>query len=199
VLDPLNIEEIFELIQVPGFESAVRDQKEKTLSDIQQLLNEQPIQGQPGPDGSPAPPQPSIPSDPFDNHAVVAGIVAKWMISKTGQQAKNQQPAGFANVQAFQSAHETLAAPPLAPPPPRLKSAVSWTGKLEDFPKLIPEILQASGLPAPCEQPPAPALRPELGDMGVPAPVGPATPAAVQQASPIPALPAGGPPALPVQ
>src|SRR5207253_6273700 len=31
IIDPLNIEEIFELIQVPGFESTIKDQKEKTL------------------------------------------------------------------------------------------------------------------------------------------------------------------------
>jgi hypothetical protein len=201
VLDPLNIEEIFELIQVPGFESAVRDQKEKTLCDIRQLLDEQPIQGNPGPDGAPAPPQPSMPPDPFDNHAVVAGIVAKWMISKTGQQAKNRQPAGFANVQAFQAAHEALAAPPPPPPPPPLKGAVSWAGKLEDFPNLVPEILQGAGLPAPGGQPPAPAP-PGPGDMGAPAPVVPSAPGGpspVQQASPLPPLPANGAPTLPVQ
>jgi hypothetical protein len=193
VLDPLNVEEIFELIQVPGFESSIRDQKEKTLSDIQQLLNEQPIQGQPGPDGSPGPPQPSTPPDPFDNHAIAAGVTAAWMTSKTGQDIKNQNPAGFANVLAFWQAQQSAAAPPPPPPPPPLHGAVSWTGKLEDFPNLVPEILQGSGLPAPPAGPAPPTVTAGPGDLGPPGPGGPAP---VQQAGPIPPLPAGGLPPL---
>ena len=201
VLDPLNIEEIFELIQVPGFESAIRDQKEKTLADIQHLLHEQPIPPPPAPNGGPpaGPAQPSVPPDQFDNHALVAGIASKWMISKTGQQAKNQNPAGFANVEAFQQAHQALATPPPPPPPPPMHGAVSWTGKLEDFPNLVPEILQGTGLPPPPPGPPPAAPPPGPADMGAPHPVGPAP---VQQASPVPPLPAkapNGPPPVPLQ
>jgi hypothetical protein len=206
VLDPINIEEIFDLLQIPGFESAVRDQKEKTLSDIQQLLAAQPMPGQPGPDGTPGPPQSSVPPDPFDNHAMVAGLVGKWLVSKTGQTARNQNPQGFANVQAFQATHEQLATPPPPPPPPPLRGSVAWSGKLEDFPQLTQEILQASGVPTPppgappagLPQPPGPA------DMGAPGPVGPAGPAPNgAQGTPMPPLAAPQttplPPLHPVQ
>jgi hypothetical protein len=196
VLDPLNIEEIFELIQIPGFESVIRDQKEKTLADIQQLLNEQPIQTPPGPDGAPGQPQPSHPPDPFDNHGAVTGIIAVWMISKTGQQAKNQNPAGFANVQAFWQAHQALATPPPPPPPPPLHGSLALTAKLEDYPNLVPEVMQGAGLPPPPPaQPPVPT---GPGDMGAPGPMGSAP---AQKASPVPPLPGGpaGPAPLPVQ
>jgi hypothetical protein len=196
VLDPLNIEEIFELIQVPGFESAVRDQKQKTLNQIQQLLQEQPMPGQPGPDGQPGPPQSSIPPDQYDNHAVVATVAAAWMVSKTGQQAKAQNPAGFANVEAYQAAHLQMAQPPMPPPPPPLKGNLALSAKLEDFPQLVNEVLQGAGLPP--QQPAAPPMpSPGPPDMGIPGvPAGPGGPPAPPQLeSPIPPVPSG----IPVQ
>jgi hypothetical protein len=199
VLDPLNIEEIFELIQVPGFESAIRDQKEKTLADIEQLLNEQPVTPPPAPGTPSGPPQlqPSIPPDPFDNHAVAAAVCAAWMVSKTGRDAKNSNPQGFANVQAFWQAQQQLAAPPPPPPPPPIKGAVSWTGKLEDFPNLVPEILQGSGLPAPPQQNATPAPAPGPADMSTPNAVGSPAPSPVQPEAPGPPLPDGVPEAQP--
>ncbi|MBV9082214.1 MAG: hypothetical protein JOZ62_06040 [Acidobacteriaceae bacterium] len=185
ILDPLNIEEIFELIQVPGFESSLRDQKEKTLADIQNLLAEAPMQ-----DPNGGPPQPSTAPDPFDNHAVAAGVIGVWMVSKTGRETRNSNPQGFANVQAFWQAQVQLAQPPPPAPPPPIKGAVSWTGKLEDFPNLVPEILLGSGLPAPAQAPPpAAAATPRPGDMATPAAVD-ASP--VQQASPISPLHSNG-------
>lgn len=193
VLDPLNIEEIDELLQIPGFESAVRDQKEKTLADIQQLLTAQPMPGAPGPDGQPGAQQPSLPPDAYDNHALVAGLVAKWLVSKTGQQAKNQNPAGFANVEAFQQAHQALAVPPPPPPPPPLKGGVTWSGKLEDFPNLVPEILQGAGLPAPAGSADGAPTTPSSGppgpaDLAAPPAVGPMIPPGTQQGTPLPPL-----------
>lgn len=189
VLDPLNIEEIFELIQIPGFQSAVRDQKEKTLAQIQQLLNEQPLPGQPGPDGQPGPPQPSVPPDAYDNHGVVATVAAAWMVSKTGQQAKASNPAGFANVEAYQAAHMQLAQPPMPPPPPPLKGNLALSAKLEDFPQLVPEVLQGAGLQAP----PPPPLPPGPAEMAPPGALGGPgrPPASPQRESPIPPLPGG--------
>lgn len=187
VLDPLNIEEIYDLIQIPGFESSLRDQKEKTLNQIQQLMGEQPTPGQPGPNGQPGPPQPSVPLDKYDNHAIVAAICSSWMISKTGQNAKNANPAGFANVEAFQAAHQQAAMPPPPPPIPPIKGSLALSAKLEDFPNLVPEVLQGAGLPPP--PPPAPPMPgPDAGPMPSPgAPEGgPPPPAPPQQESPIP-------------
>ena len=201
VLDPLNIEEIFELIQIPGFESAVRDQKEKTLGDIQRLLNEPPTNGPPGPDGSPGPPQSSMPADPFENHGLVSSVCAVWMISKTGRDAKNANPQGFANVQAFWQAHQSLAVPPPPPPPPPVKANLALSAKLEDFPQLMNEVLQGAGLPPEQQNAPAPAPGPPpsgTADMGSPAPLGPGQP---DQESPLPPMPnaPAGPSPLPVQ
>jgi hypothetical protein len=203
VLDPINIEEIFDLLQIPGFESSVKDQKEKTLSDIQQLLAAQPMPGQPGPDGTPGPQQPSLPPDDFDNHAMVAGLVGKWLVSQTGQQAKNQNPAGFANVVAFQAAHQLLATPPPPPPPPPLRGSVAWSGKLEDFPNLTQEILTASGVPTPPAAGPAPPGPPVPGPTDMSAPAAPAGPVSGVQGTPMPPLAAPpntpAPPLHPVQ
>jgi hypothetical protein len=196
VLDPLNVEEIFELIQVPGFESAVKDQKEKTLNQIQQLLQEQPLPGQPGPDGQPGPPQPSIAPDQYDNHGVVATVAAAWMVSKTGQQTKAQNPAGFANVEAYQAAHLQMSLPPQPPPPPPLKGNLALSAKLEDYPQILNTVLQGAGLPTPAPaMPPSPV--PGAPDMASPGPAnGPGSaPAPPQLESPVPPLPSG----LPVQ
>jgi hypothetical protein len=158
ILDPMNIEEIFELLQVPGFESMVRDQVNKTLSDIQQLL-----QGQPT--STPEGPQPSIMPDPFENHAIAANVFAKWMVSETGRQARQQQAQGFANVEARWLAQEKLANP-TPPLPPPLHGGLAITAKLEDFPQLTQEVLAAAGV-QPQAPPPVGAL-PQVGPNVVP-------------------------------
>lgn len=194
IIDPLNIEEIFELIQVPGFESSIKDQKEKTLNQIQQLLNEQPLPGQPGPNGQPGPPQPSIPPDAYDNHGVVATVAAAWMVSKTGQQAKAQNPAGFANVEAYQAAHMQMAQPIPPPPPPPIKGNLALSARMEDFPGLLNEVLQGAGLPPQAPAPP-PVPVPGPADMAAPGPPGGLgrAPAPPQLESPIPPVPSGVP------
>jgi hypothetical protein len=192
ILDPLNIEELFDLLQVPGFESAVRDQVDKTLNDIEKLLQEQPIPGQPGPDGKPGPDEPSFQPPAYENHIVSAGVSAKWLISKAGQKAEIENPGGFGNVVAYQAKQQIMATPPLPPPPPPIKASLGFAGKLEDFPSLVPELLQGAGLPAPQPNATDAAMQaaPPLAappDMGPPAPI--------QQESPIP--PVGGPPSGP--
>ncbi len=188
VLDPINIEELCELMQIPGFQSAVEDQKQKTIQDIDQLMLAAPMPGAPGPDGQPGPPQPSIPIDAFDNHSLVAALAAKWMISPAGQKVKGTP--GFANVVAFQAAHQAAATPPPPPPPPALKGSVSWTGKLEDFPSLVPEILEGAGLPPP---PPAQPGPPVPATMGNPASLGAPSPPVPPEGPPLPPMPPPGP------
>lgn len=159
ILDPINIGEVLELIQIPGFASAVEEQKQKTISNIDELLAGSPMPGPIGPDGQPGPPEPSVPVDSYDNHQIVSQIVARWLISPRGQKEKGTP--GFANVEAFYQAQAAAAAPPMPPPPPPLKGSVSWTGKLEDFPNLVPQILKGEGLNSPAQSlPPAPAPPP---------------------------------------
>lgn len=186
-LDPINAEEVLELIQIPGFQSAVGEQKEKTLNDIQVLLQTPPIPGAPGPDGLPGPPQPSTPIDSYDNHPLVAALVAKWLVGPVGQKQKGTP--GFLNVEAFQAAHQALAVPPPPPPPPALKGSMAWSGKLEDFPSLVPEILQGAGLPPP----PAPAPPPPIAPPGAAAMPPFGNSSAPSKATPEPASPMQAP------
>lgn len=180
ILDPINAEELSALLQVPGFRSVVEDQKQKTLSDIDQLMQAQPVPGAPGPDGTPGPPQPSLKIDAYDNHPLVASLVAKWLISPVGQKQKGTP--GFANVEAYQAAHQTLAAPPPPPPPPPLKANLGFTAHLEDFPNLVPELLIGAGLPPPTPVPPPPPAAPPGSP--IPSMVPPLGPAAPQGAPP---------------
>ena len=193
ILDPINIEEICELLQIPGFESAIQDQKEKTLADIQQLLLEQPIPGAPGPNGQPGPPQPSRPIDVFNNHVVVAALLSKWLVAN--HKVQHQNPGGFANVvAAFMAETQAAGPPPPPPPPPPLKGAVSLALKLEDMPNLVPEVLKAAGVDIPPPPPaPTPGPSPQQGPVQTPPPIG----GAPAQESPIPPLPpqAGSAPA----
>jgi hypothetical protein len=186
LLDPINIEEICELLQIPGFESAIQDQKEKTLNDIKLLLAEQPIQG---PNGQS---QPSRPIDVYDNHSIAANLLGKWCVAN--QNIRNQNPAGFENVVAYMQAQVAAATPPPPPMPPPLKGSLNVALKAEDVPQLMTEILGAAGVNAPPQAlPPAPGPVPP---MGPPPPIG--QPAQVNPLPPLPQQP-NGPQPVPVQ
>lgn len=198
LLDPLNISQVCELLQLPGFESAMEEQKTKTLADIDKLLQGAPIPAPPGPPGAPpAPPQPSMPPDLFDDHQLVATIKSRWLVSPAGQ--KHMGTPGFYNVMASWAASHKLAQPAAPPPPPPVKGSLALSARLEDFPQLMPEILVGAGLPPPPPQPPAPPVggppRPPMAGppvIGSLAPKPPGPP----QANPIAPLPqtTGAPP-----
>lgn len=185
ILDPLNIMALSELLQIPGFDSKVSEQKKKTLQDIEKLLQEEAIQG---PDGKT---QPSIPPDSFDAHDLVSMIMQAWLVGNAD--VRNDRPQNFANVVARYEAEMGLANPPAPPPPPPLKGAVSFTGKLEDFPNLVGEVLEGAGLSAP---PPAPPQNPAApGPMSTPPGIGSGA-----QENPIPPIAQPpGPQPMPVQ
>lgn len=196
LLDPLNIESTLELLQVPGYESAVANQKIKTLADIDRLLQGQPIMPPPGPPGAPPGlPMPSIPPDAFDDAVLVTLIMSRWLVGPVGQ--KHTGTPGFFNVVARWHAYKTLATPPAPPLPPPLKGSLSIAGKLEDFPNLASEIMVGAGLPAPAPTPPVPPVGPP-SMIGAPRPpIGGARPA---QVNPLPSLQKGiaGPPPSPL-
>jgi hypothetical protein len=89
-------------IQVPG-----EQQRIKTYKMIDQLLQQQPQQvpAQPPSPHNPqgAPPQliPSIKPAEYDDLKIIATTTNKWLISDEGLEAQTQNPAGFANVEAF--------------------------------------------------------------------------------------------------
>lgn len=148
ILDPLNIEQTVELLQIPDFESSLIDQKNKTLQDVQTLLQQQPNPGQPDPQtGQPGPPQASMPVDQYDNHQFVAVFLARWLVSKTGQKTKQTNPQGFQNVVLFQQAQQQAAAPPPPPQPPPVRAGLNITAKPEDIgPQAMESVLQSSGI-----------------------------------------------------
>ncbi len=201
ILDPINVETLVAVLGIPDFQSAVGEQREKTLSDIDKLLQGAPIPGAPGPDGQPGPPQPSVPADPFDNHVLVAQLVSKWLVGPVGQ--KHTGTPGFANVSAFWAVHNQLAQPPMPPPPPPMKASLALAGKIEDFPSYLPGLLQAAGVP-PADMPPPPpppvaAGAPAPPPVGAPPPIGGPPPGVKPaMASPIPPLPPGPQP-MPIQ
>jgi hypothetical protein len=193
IMDPINLEETLEILQIPGYESVIADHKRKTLADIAQLLAGQPMDGPPGPDGQPGPKQPSIAIDAFDNHQFVAQFLQVWLVSATGQREKNARPQGFENVQLFWQAHQQAAQPPAPPAPPPVRAALNVSAKLEDMPPAFTqEILGGANLPAnPQSAPVPPPVQPPPTD-GVSAP-GPVSGGEDTQSSPIPPLPDHGP------
>ena len=200
-------------MQIPGFQSTVADQRQKTLHTIDQLLQSAPVMipGPPAPPGQPpAPrtPQPSIHPDMFDDHALVDKIVAGWLIGPVGQ--KHVGTPGFANVACYWNSVHQLAMPPAPPPPPPpMKGSMAVSLKAEDVPSMIPGLLKAAGVPdADLPQKPAVPVPPPVpaGPMGAPSPLGGSPsgpiPGKAPLASPIPPLPSnanGSPPAGPLQ
>lgn len=167
ILDPMNISIICELLQISGFESAVQEQKEKTMNDIKLILSGQDLQ-----------------PDEYDNHPIADGLLQKWMVSN--QNEKQGNPERFAAVEKFQQAQHQMAQPPLPPPPPPIKPSLAFSAKVEDFPSLMPELLQGAGLPVPA---PAaqPIAAPPPSDLASPRPMpaeGPAIPLPGLQAPP---------------
>lgn len=141
ILDPVNVEVFLELMQIPDFNSTIQQQKQKTLRDISLLLEGQPIEGSPGPMGEPGPKEPSVPPDEFDDHAFVSRFVPLWMISNTGQQARDAKPAGFENVLLFWQAHSSM-----IPPEPTVKTSVNMSVKPPEVgPEITTQILQGAG------------------------------------------------------
>jgi hypothetical protein len=173
ILGPLNIEQVLEVLQVPDFASAMEAQKHKTLDDIQQLLQAQPIEGQPGPNGEPGEKQPSLPMDEFDNHPFVALLISVWMVSE-GPRERASNPQGFENVFLFWKLHQQAAQPPQAPP---VRGNLNFSIKGEDYPQLLPAAMEAAGIspdqiPAQVQPLPQPEPAAPADDLAAPEPVG---------------------------
>lgn len=187
ILSPMNLERVLQILQLPGFESTFEDQKQKTLGDIEQLMQAEPIQ-EAGPDGQPGPPQPSIPVDQYDDHQFVSDFLSLWMRSEDGRDARGENPRGFDNVEAFRIAHIGL----IPPPPdkePAVRAALSVTAKPQDLgPEAFNEVLKGANLPGNVQALPAPA--PEPAPEGDVAP--PASPE--EQEAPLPEM--SGPPEM---
>ena len=171
IFDPTNIEETVELLQVPGFNSTMKQQFEKVLADIEQLLQGQPIAGPVMADGKPDDLKPSIPLEPYVDHKIAALVLGSWLVEN--QKVKQTKPMGFANVLAKFIDEHAAAFPPPPPPPPAIKGSLAVSAKLEDYPNLTDEVLKGAGLSGLPPQTAAPAgPPPPPGGLPGPSPIG---------------------------
>lgn len=187
VLDILNASELVELLGVPGFASAIVEQKEKTLQDIFHLLQGRPIMGQNGP-------QCSMPLDMFDDHQIVDQLVSRWLRSPAGQKFKGTP--GFLNVVLFWQQHHALVTPPAPLPEHPLKGSVAISLKAEDTPQLIPSLLEAAGVPAGSLPKSPVSMKPPAPPNPGPGIVAPLSGGGPQGGAPGPAQPQAPPPML---
>lgn len=209
ILDAMNLGRVLELLQLPGFESPVEEQKEKTLDDIQTLLQGSAVESQPNPDGSPSPKQPSLPVDSFDDHQFVADFTRKWMTSKEGRKAKAGNPGGFENLSAWWDAQVQAATPPPPPTPPTVRTNLNIQAKMEDMGgEFVQETMKGAGLgelqgPIPQAPPPLPSQQKVPspgaageggGDLSVPSSPDSGQESPVPETPPMPGGPPQGPP-----
>jgi hypothetical protein len=113
--DPDNLEYALSEMGVNDIEVPGAQQRIKTYKTIDQLIQQQPQQvpaQKPSPENPQgAPPQliPSIEPDPdVDDLKVVAATTTKWLISDTGLDTMQSNPAGYANVKAYLKAATQL-------------------------------------------------------------------------------------------
>jgi hypothetical protein len=123
---PANVGQIRSLLGLSDFTIPGENERNKQLREIEQMMKEQPIQQPPDPmTGQTAPMMSSVEIDPLlDNHKVEFEECLRWASSDDGQEARIQNPAGFANVRAHAAQHQAMlmqqamaSMPP--PPPPR--------------------------------------------------------------------------------
>ena len=118
---PFNISKMNNYVGVKGFFVPGEQLKKKVQTIIRDLLVQPPIPAQPEIDpmtGQPMPPgpdQPTLQPDPFDDHAMVADLIAAWCVTPAGMKAQRENPQGFANVVARWNAEKQLALPPMPP------------------------------------------------------------------------------------
>lgn len=92
-------------IELPGI-----NERRKALMIISELLKGEPVQDR-------GMLLPSIPADEFeDNHEFMVQVVREWAATKAGMRAREESPAGYANVIAWGREHQMMAMPPPLPP-----------------------------------------------------------------------------------
>lgn len=116
--DPRNVKAFLKSIGNHDFVLPGEKQRDKTLSDINNLLREQPVQ-----QVDPMTGQPQMfasqPADDFeDDHQLVVQIVKEWAVDDAGRLAKAENPAGYMNVMLWGKEHAAMAAPPPQPQDP---------------------------------------------------------------------------------
>jgi hypothetical protein len=108
---PENASMIAATIGLPDLYIPGDDDRNKQLQEIAQMVQQEPVPGMMGGDM-----QSSVPITPeLDNHPVEAEVCRAWLKSELGQDAKVNNPAGYANVLAHLKEHLMAAQPPPMP------------------------------------------------------------------------------------
>ena len=125
---PANVGQIRSLLGLSDFTIPGENERNKQLREIEQMMKEQPIQQPPVPEPmtgqvTQPPMMSSVEIDPLlDNHKVEFEECLRWASSDDGQEARIQNPAGFANVRAHAAQHQAMlmqqAMASMPPPPP---------------------------------------------------------------------------------
>lgn len=115
IFHPDNIEELNQYVAWPDMTFPGEGDKNKQLAEIAELLKAEPVPqidpmtGQEMVDqmGQPMPPQPSIAIEPdIDDDQLQMQVIRKWALSVEGQDAKVNNPGGYANVMAHFQQHK---------------------------------------------------------------------------------------------
>lgn len=116
LLDPENIPFIKKIIKIPQFKVPGEDDRQKQYEEINLMVNQQPIIGQPTEQemadatasGQPLQPteEPSVEIDvDVDNHAIEGSICRTWLVSEAGRLAKVENPEGYKNILLHMKKH----------------------------------------------------------------------------------------------
>lgn len=144
----VNMPKVQKFFGMTGMYYPGKDERVKLRVILAQLLAEGPQQG---PDGAPVP---SVGLDPWDDAAMFAQLMAAWLNSDAGRQARKDNDQGFQNAVAFWQA----AAKAANPQQPQAKLNVSYSAD-KDL-GTAPAVLGQFGinLPPPTPQAVAPPL-----------------------------------------
>lgn len=115
IMEPRNVKAMMKVLGTRDFVLPTEEQRDKTLADIAELMREQPIQQM-----TPMGPQTlcSRPPDDFvDDPNLVVQTIRDWAISKSGREAKEINPGGYANVILFGQEYQSIAQAMMMPPP----------------------------------------------------------------------------------
>lgn len=104
--DVMNVQQIYDLLHIQGFQSPVFDQIRKMTDVISRLKTEMPVEvpGVVGPDGMQGPPvkTPSVmPEEGIDDPAFCVQFIQRWANGDDGRKTKQTNEAGYGNVKAF--------------------------------------------------------------------------------------------------
>jgi hypothetical protein len=115
---PENAGNVAAYLGVPELYIPGDDDRNKQLYEIARLIQQEPQVGMPTP-FNPSGLYSSVPVDPdLDNHLIEVETCAAWLKSEVGLDAKENNPAGYANVLAHFKEHKFFLQPPAPPSSP---------------------------------------------------------------------------------